>query len=275
MFDRFENRLVLGGTLTAETALRIGAGKSTEVVGTDLPVLRDALGQPFIPGSSFKGAFRARVEAFVRAVADDRRQACYPTDGGQWCIRADEMKAIKDEARGKGWSDAEFSDRVLGHTCLVCQLFGSPWLASHVQIRDLPVSSVWIGQYQVRNGVAIDRDTETASEGLLYDYEVVPAGTAFDCQILVENAKEWQLGMLFVGLQEFADGRVALGGGRSRGLGAVRLDLTEKTLVEGQDLLAYLAGDGGRLVKDEDIKKWRGEFIARLRKEASHAQKAG
>jgi CRISPR/Cas system CSM-associated protein Csm3 (group 7 of RAMP superfamily) len=102
----------------------------------------------------------------------------------------------------------------------------------------------------------------------------VPAGTEFDCHILVENAEGWQLGMLFVGLQEFVDGRVALGGGRSRGLGAVRLDLAEKTLVEKEDLLAYLAGEGGRLVKDEEIRKWRGEFIARLKKEASHAQKA-
>ena len=50
MFDSFDNRVSLVGTLTALTALRIGAGRATGVTGTDLPVVRDAFGKPYIPG---------------------------------------------------------------------------------------------------------------------------------------------------------------------------------------------------------------------------------
>jgi CRISPR/Cas system CSM-associated protein Csm3 (group 7 of RAMP superfamily) len=67
-FAALQNRLHVRGTLVAQTALRIGTGRSNDVIGNDLPVLRDSLGAPFVPGASLKGAFRARVEALVRAV---------------------------------------------------------------------------------------------------------------------------------------------------------------------------------------------------------------
>jgi CRISPR/Cas system CSM-associated protein Csm3 (group 7 of RAMP superfamily) len=59
MFDTFKNRLERIGTLTTVTALRISAGRSTEPIGSDLPVIKDALGRPLIPGASFKGALRS------------------------------------------------------------------------------------------------------------------------------------------------------------------------------------------------------------------------
>ena len=64
MFDVFKNRLEITGTLTTVTALRISQGRSLEPIGSDLPVVKDALGKPLIPGSSFKGAMRSRLEAF-------------------------------------------------------------------------------------------------------------------------------------------------------------------------------------------------------------------
>jgi CRISPR/Cas system CSM-associated protein Csm3 (group 7 of RAMP superfamily) len=59
MFDTFKNRLEITGILTTVTALRISAGRSSEPIGSDLPVIKDAIGRPFIPGSSFKGALRS------------------------------------------------------------------------------------------------------------------------------------------------------------------------------------------------------------------------
>ncbi len=46
MFDKFKNRLEITGTLTTVTALRISKGRSTEAIGSDLPVIKDALGRP-------------------------------------------------------------------------------------------------------------------------------------------------------------------------------------------------------------------------------------
>src|SRR5262250_2325553 len=71
-FAAMQNQLVIRGNLVALTALRIGVGRSSTITGNDLPVLRDAMGAPFVPGASLKGAFRARVEALVRAVKPDQ-----------------------------------------------------------------------------------------------------------------------------------------------------------------------------------------------------------
>ena len=64
-FETFKNRLEIKGKLTTVTALRISAGRSSEPIGSDLPVIKDMLGRPFIPGSSFKGALRSRLESFL------------------------------------------------------------------------------------------------------------------------------------------------------------------------------------------------------------------
>ena len=120
MFDYFDNRVTLSGTLTAQTALRIGAGRATAVIGTDLPVVRDALGKPYIPGSSFKGTLRSFVEALVRGVKDDKSLACKPTGNKEdWCL---------DSAEGKK------DDAIEQALCLVYHVFGSPWWASEQPI---------------------------------------------------------------------------------------------------------------------------------------------
>lgn len=63
MFDTFQNRLEITGKVTTVTALRISAGRSTEPIGSDLPVIKEALGRPLIPGASFKGALRSPLHS--------------------------------------------------------------------------------------------------------------------------------------------------------------------------------------------------------------------
>jgi len=286
MFDTFSNRLVIEGWLVTRTALRVGTGRTTEPVGTDLPVIRDALGRPFIPGSSFKGVLRARVESFMRAVVPDGRLgACIPTgDEADRCIPNFEMADLRQQATRERWDDARLADEVWRRSCLACRTFGSPWLASHVQVRDLPVDSdLWFDQFQVRNGVAIDRDTETAGSGLLYDYEVVPADTRFDCRIVAENVEPWQLGMLWLGLQPFVTGQAAVGGFRSRGLGQVQFAEGDPRLYyfslngQGADavdrLLDYLQSgkQRGEEVSPEQVERWIEAFRAELKKAQQRA----
>lgn len=227
MFDTFKNRLEITGTLWTVTALRIGAGRSTEPIGSDLPVIKDALGRPLIPGSSFKGALRSRLESFLRGiVGSDRKLVANPAVEEEWSITATEMKALKED----NTTDEALTNAILQNTDLISHLFGSPWIASKFQVRDLTVlkpDENWFGQYQERDGVAIDRDTETAAEGKLYDFQVVPAGTRFEFKAVVENAEEWELGLLMIGLHQFETEQIPLGGGRSRGLGVVRLDIKE------------------------------------------------
>jgi CRISPR-associated RAMP protein (TIGR02581 family) len=229
VFDTFLSRLELNGTLRLETALRVGAGRALEPDEPDLPVVKDIAGRPYLPGSSFKGVLRSYAESLLRAAAPEpgraRRVACNPlseaNSGFCRCITPNEMRGYKDNRDG-------LDEKLLANTCLVCQTFGAQWLASPVQIRDLRLSDDFVRQqplfrYERRNGVAIERDTETASNGKLYDFEVIPAGVTFEFRALVENAEPFQLGLFCMALRAFEQGRKSLGGAASRGLGGVRL----------------------------------------------------
>lgn len=278
MFDEFKSRLKLKGDLIAETALRIGASRSIEPVGTDLPVVKDSMGMPYIPGSSFKGVLRSRVEQLVRTLIKGKEGACIPIDLNECCITSKEIKDMKDKAERK-YKNKEIDDEdeyltnlILGKLCLVCQLFGSPWFASRIQISDLYVDKeLWFDQYQIRNGVAIDRDTGTAKDGMLYDYEVVPAGTRFGCKIMVENAESWQLGMLMIGLHPFETGEVTVGGGSSRGLGKVKIvwkDQGRKYFAANGDAdkyIKFLLGEHKGDPIDDKIALWVSDFKSKIK----------
>jgi len=237
MFDVFKNRLELSGILTTVTALRISQGRSTEPIGSDLPVVKDSLGCPLIPGASFKGALRSRLESFLRGI--DPQLAVDPSE----LVGSDKMRWLKEQKQIHE-SDAALTVALLKETDLASLVFGSPWVAGKFQVRDLTVlTDTWFGQYQERDGVSIDRDTETAAEGKLYDFQVVPAGTPFEFKAVVENAEEWELGLIMIGLHQFENEMIPLGGGRSRGLGVVKLQLDEMIWVNPsnpQALMDYL-----------------------------------
>ncbi|MEO8890632.1 MAG: CRISPR-associated RAMP protein Csx7 [Coleofasciculaceae cyanobacterium] len=288
MFDTFKNRLELTGTLTTVTALRISAGRSTEPIGSDLPVIKDALGRPLIPGSSFKGALRSRLESFLRGiVGNNHKLVANPAINDEWSLTYQELSAFKKNLNGDNQED-ELNTFIVNNTDLISHLFGSPWIASKFQVRDLTVlQENWFGQYQERDGVAINRDTETAADGKLYDYQVVPAGTPFEFKAVVENAEDWELGLLMIGLHQFETEQIPLGGGRSRGLGVVKLDINQmwwfdypekkpeelldylKRLVQG-DKNHYLCSQEQLEVHKQD---WTEALISHLRQKVSSLSK--
>lgn len=281
MFDVFKSRLELSGILTTITALRISQGRSTEPIGSDLPVVKDSLGRPLIPGASFKGALRSRLGSFLRGI--DPSLAVDPSE----LVGSDKMRWLKEQKQ-RHENDADLTAALLKETDLASLVFGSPWAAGKFQVRDLTVlPDAWFGQYQERDGVSIDRDTETAAEGKLYDFQVVPAGTPFEFKAVVENAEDWELGLLMIGLHQFENEMIPLGGGRSRGLGVVKLQLDEMIWVNPsnpQDLMDYLKhlvdGQLQPYVKSpqeiETLKsQWTTELLHQLPKlaarEATHA----
>ena len=265
MFDKFKCRLTLEGTVETVTAIRIGAGRSTSPVSADLPVVRDAANLPYIPGSSFKGVLRSYVESILRGFTSNKIVVCNPTTETESCITIQNMNGLREERRKNKWGDGRFSKEILDQTCWVCQLFGSSWYASKLQIRDLHVKpELWFDQYQQRDGVAIDRDTETASDGKLYDYEVVPAGVLFDFHAIVDNAEDWQLGMLYMGLFAFKNGRLTIGGGSSRGLGLINLSLDSEYYIGTDSVMKYLT-DADYDGESVDWEPWVAAFKAKIK----------
>lgn len=276
-FDTLQSRLRFRGVLTARTGLRIGIGRDNDVAGRDLPVMRDASGRPFIPGASFKGALRAQLEAALRGLRDrdedQRRLACYVMEPQLRCIPDTLIKSWREGSTTR--APQTLSRLVLENSCLICKTLGSTWLASHVAVRDLAVDpTLWFGQFEVRQGVSIDRDTETAREGLLYNFETVPAGTRFLLEIEADNLQPWQQGLLLLGLAPFVRGEASLGGARSRGLGQVILtDGVWSSWELGPARAASVMGllrDGPQPATEDLEASWRAALLAKM-EEAAHA----
>lgn len=256
-FAALRNRLTVRGDLVTETALRIGAGRDSSVIGNDLPVLRDSRGAPLIPGASLKGALRARVETLIRAVAP---------------AEASDIKQI-EERMSNGMADKSDAE-IWGESTMIDLTFGAPWIAGRIFFKDAMVDpSLWFGQFEVRNGVALNRDTETVDQGKLYDYEVVPAGTRFDFELSIENGDDWQLGMVLLALRPWERGEMQIGGFRSRGLGYVRLEVRERRFVAldpgNPDTLLALLDGAGDPPSDKQIAGWVEAFRAKLREKAA------
>ncbi len=230
------------------TGLHIGGGKAT-LSHTDNPVVLTPEGMPFIPGSSFKGTFRSTVEKLASSLpegyglhscglptTENTNESC-PTARHQqifqaWRYDPDHREERMAAAREK--------------LCSTCRLFGSPFAAGRITVDDLYlINDEWSGTTQIRDGVAIDRDSETAKRMLKYDFEVVPATTEFAMRLVLENATKQDLQLMSIGLSEFMHGFGAIGGLRSRGLGGcilndVRIGALELTLGSLQERMQRL-----------------------------------
>jgi CRISPR-associated protein Csm3 len=230
------NRYLFKGHLAMQTALHIGGGRVSLSI-SDSPVVLTPEEIPFIPGSSFKGSLRSTIEKLVPTLsnnlfscalidlndeeAEEERQLKRPVCSTS---RQKEITKRLRENQGRGEGEKIRQD-ALDNLCHTCQLFGSPFAAARISVNDLYIpDGEWSGVLQLRDGVAIDRDSEKAKDRLKYDFEVVPASTTFALEIALENATPVDLQLLSVGLSEFVHGFATIGGKRSRGLGACRLN---------------------------------------------------
>ena len=264
--NRYElrNRYVFKGQLVMQTALHIGGGKVT-LSSSDSPVVLTPDQKPFIPGSSFKGALRSTVEKIVPGlpgfsscalieVSDDELKAL---GGNRQRIREICPTARQGEISQRRRREPENAEKILHEAvddlCDTCLLFGSPFTAARLNVSDLYMPKAeWQGIIQIRDGVAIDRDSEKARDRLKYDFEVVPTSAAFDLEIVLENATERDIQLLCVGLSEFVHSFGVIGGKRSRGLGIACL----------KDLLVSeleLKGEG--ISKEESRKRMRNYLV--------------
>ena len=227
------NRFVFTGMLVMETALHIGSGKAT-LSSSDSPVVLTPDQQPYIPGSSFKGALRSTVEKLAAALPGfstcalvEISEAEFKKSGKQvkdFCSTARRWE-ISQRKQARGAIAAQVAREAANEVCDTCRLFGSPFAASRVSVSDLSlVGNEWNDILEIRDGVAIDRDSEKAKDGKKYDFEVVPASAHFALKIVLEDATMKDVQLLCVGLSEYVQGFGVVGGKRSRGLGMTRLE---------------------------------------------------
>lgn len=232
----FERLVLFGYRLTCRTGLHIGAGKSAELVGSDLPVLRDAAGRPLVPGSSLRGILRSGLEALSQEI-DFSAFASEP--GGTPAERTPEHLS-------RMWGKLSTIQKMFGYTASdkrekdeVGSAFGS-----RLQISDA-VCSIEV-PVELRDGVAISRETRTASGSAKFDLEVVPAETTFLGHIRFKNPLDYELGMLAQALWMLDQGMLLLGGKSARGLGWVQVEVTAPRNLEARSILFQGARPAGQ-----------------------------
>ncbi|GAC1461895.1 MAG: type III-A CRISPR-associated RAMP protein Csm3 [Ktedonobacteraceae bacterium] len=238
------NRYMLTGQLRMQTGFHIGGGNVT-LSNSNSPVVLTPERQPFIPGASFKGALRSSVERLVSGLpvevnlyscgladlSDDERNRS-ENSASRLCS-TQRQKEITTLCGQYPAQEKVILDQARANLCDTCNLFGSPFVASRVNISDLYlVNSEWANIIQRRDGVAIDRDSEKAKDHLKYNFEVVPASTIFKLQITLENATQKDLQLLSIGLSEFTYGFGVIGGRRSQGLGICLLENLQVAALE-------------------------------------------
>lgn len=209
-FEKLYFRYRITARLEAVTGLRIGAGKQTDAAATDQPVLRDALGRPFLPGSSLKGVLRSGLESVLRAVDTADLNACDLFAAP--CV---------PHTRDGGRTREPQVDEVLANSCSACLLFGSPAIAGRVLVRDAALVEQDFFRTELRDGVGIDRDLGTARTKIKYDTEVVPAGSLFELEIRADNVDPLRLALVLMAIDLLDRGDIRVGGMTTRGLGRV------------------------------------------------------
>lgn len=197
----------------------------------------DATNKPYLPGSSLRGALRSRAERVIRTLVGP---------GEAWDpAQAEEM--------GKRFSElADFDEEDVA--CLVSRVFGFSGLGGRIIISDgVPIHpDTFESRRKLLDHVALDRFTGGAADKHKFNARPYFPPRLEDsqgnlcCQIELWDFQYWHLGMLLLLLRDLRIGRIAVGHGRNKGYGKVRL---ESATVEG------LTGAGGNLaaVPDEDV----------------------
>lgn len=226
-----------------EVLSAIGVGSTADVqgVGIDKATARDADGKLIIPGSTLKGRLRWECERIARALEWD---VCQSPQADNMCPYYWHHRGVQKEK-----------------FCDVCQIFGSSarrstlWfgdakLKDDERLRDTPVlqSRRFVNERrpfdaQIRPGVSISRARRSAfSERLFFTETSVPnARFRFEAVIEGDLPSDRNRALMLAGTRSLS----LVGGGRSRGLGWVRvvgcmLDQEELTEIRWKELLQLL-----------------------------------
>lgn len=278
----FTSRFHFRGRLVFDSAHRIGAERSLAVDAPDTPILRTLDGRPYIPGSSIKGAWRSYTEAILRTLQAQRGHGRFASDPliqkgiPKYGLTDDKVKQIKKQYKDAQSSQAELDTGLREESTWTERLFGNAALASKVLIKDAYIDPATWFRSEIRDGVAIDRDSGRAGDGLKYQFEVVPAGAVFPLEVVVENASPAELGLVVLGIRAFERGEILLGGAKSRGLGWCHLESdnwADCRYVTEDNLLDYLLGDGTTVgfVSEAIVADWITALRASIEDESQEA----
>src|SRR5205809_1080331 len=221
---RLIGKLLLEGELHCETGLHVGAGKgSLEIGSSDNPVIKDAFGRPYIPGSSLRGRLRSLLEQSSGLAVPSELVFLSRRKGQE--VRIHQSDRPDDDICILFGRNPGRMERVQGES-----LDTSQATPARLSVFDAPLDPDSITPQmrenlddeltEVKSENAIDRITSQANPRTL---ERVPAGARFRTRFVVDVLCEEDAPLflrLLEGLRLLEDD--ALGGGGTRGSGRVR-----------------------------------------------------
>ncbi len=236
----FKNKIRVSGRLEFETAFHIGAGKEG-TLGTNMGVLKDFDGIPLLPGSTLKGVFRSTAE---KMAGHFNLWACFfdlslSNGKDSYCISDEKYRTHEDTKqeletlKKRQCAEEEMWKWINNHTCDVCKIFGSPMSASRIFFSDATLEK-WAESVAIRDGVCIDRDSETAVDKAKYDYEVVPRGATYSFTFEIQNYEDSEIVLIAAVISEWENG-LRIGGFTSRGLGKCKFTLEKAETLDYAD----------------------------------------
>jgi CRISPR-associated protein Csm3 len=217
-------KLLLDGEMICETGLHIGAGKgSLDLGGADNPVVKDAFGRPYVPGSSLRGKLRSLLEQSSGQITPSDLVYLSRRRGQE--VRIHQSDEPGDEVCLLFGRNPGRTERASGETSE--SVAATP---ARLTVYDAPLELDSITESmrenlddeltEVKSENAIDRLTAQASARTL---ERVPASAKFRVRLVLDVlcAEDKELvAKVAEGLRLLEDD--ALGGGGSRGSGRVK-----------------------------------------------------
>jgi len=199
--------------IVAVEPLRIGAQKEVASIANNpiVKIAKNGERVPFIPGSSLKGVLRTIGEGLWssvigRYVHDNKENfVCY---------------VFKDEKDEEQEEKQRIPNKKLAEMlCPVCLTYGVPGFMSKVLVSDFFPLNYSIG---VITQASIHRKKGTAQNPRQIEY--VEPGSTFSGKLVMTNAPNWMITLVLASLYLIDNGFVKLGGNKSRGFGAARIE---------------------------------------------------
>lgn len=268
LLNKFENKYFVKGTLVAESPLHIGAGDDDfRPTAVDASVIRDENNNPYIPGTSLKGVLRSNIERIIASGAFGELTACNVLvqsnnkekneniNMDHICVGDTRVSQIKEDFKDDNDKEEKIAEKIYEEQCDVCKLFGGHGFASRIQISDAKAvlkdgEKIYT---QIRDGVAIDRDTLTKKDSAKYTYEQVGAGTKFNFFMTVENLEKEHKVLLALIVNILEKGELKIGGKTSAGLGVIKLIDSKIEMIDGKEGLKkyYINNEVKEVVKED------------------------
>jgi CRISPR-associated protein Csm3 len=255
---KLQGKIIVNCELEVLTGLAVGAGKETlEIGGLDTPVIKDAKGIPYLPGSSIKGKLRSLIErkSFDLTPLKEYRdkearfeqelkviEKAKGKNSPEYRRKQNERnKALEKEKNQLEEKDWRYIGGPFIHTCSdrdcnVCTIFGRPGEEKTAEPTRLYVRDASLNEEHFKEKFkelyennlfteakfenAIDRLTSSANPR---NFERVPAGAQFKCEFvfnIYDDEDKGRFRVFLETLQWLEDDY--LGSSGSRGYGKIK-----------------------------------------------------